>query len=1095
MTESGSKIVSETGGAVRRVLIVLGMHRSGTSALTRVLGLLGAQLPEQVLAANPDNPRGFWESRAVVLTHEELLREQSSFWHDILPVPGEWFASPEARRFEDQLVDNLQRDFGAASLAVIKDPRMCRLMPLWRRVLDRAGLEPTVIITLRDAIETAASLQRRNGFPMEKGLLLWLAHMQAAESGTRGMRRVFVSYDDLLRDWRGVVNRIGGRAGVQFDMATAALEVTEFLSADLRHAPPSGLQLGQFGAAGAWVRTLTDEFRRACSGTDADLDTGALDRAYGEFAALVNIIRPVESFNRRALAELAPRVAGLSNQVKGLNEQVAAYQKETARLQGMELRVAAMEATMSWRITAPLRFLKLKLWLAKKSARRALRLLAFSLLRGLRMGYRHLPVPVAWKESARAALAARIPRLFSLLQHGWRAWDGETYPVLESAFRIDLPGTALVEAGDFALPPCLDPAISIIIPVFNNLDFTLACLQSVARQQAPVEFEVIVIDDYSSDRTADVLPAIPGLRYLRNDRNLGFIRSCNRAAAEARGRFLAILNNDTYVQPGWLAELYQTMLMEKRAGLIGSQLLYPDGTLQEAGGLVWSDGNAWNYGRGQDRRRPEFNYLRDVDYCSGASLFIASALFREFGGFDGAYEPAYYEDTDLAFKVRGKGLRVIYQPLSRVVHYEGISSGTDINAGVKRHQALNQSTFFNRWRAELAAQSTGPDAAGALPQARVPKVLIIDSYTPMPDRDSGSVDAFQLMRILRDIGCAVTFIGGDELQLQERYTADLQRMGVQCLYQPFFETPEQFLAEASGQFDVVFLTRFSIAERLLGTVRRNQPRARVIFIAVDLHHVRLMREAKLRSSEKMEREAQSAQIRELAVIGAVDLAVVKSDTEVDLLRGELPQAGTFMLPLIIETPGAVQAGFHDRANFLFVGGFRHPPNVDAVLHFVRQEWPLVRARLPGASLLIVGSEAPGAITDIDIDGVEVVGYVRDLARYLNSCRVMVAPLRFGAGVKGKIGHALGYGLPCVATPLAVEGMGLRDGIEVVVAELGQPFADACAGLYQDEALWSKVSAAGRVFFEENFSLRVGQDAVQRMLQAAGVVPPGTVTPA
>jgi GT2 family glycosyltransferase/glycosyltransferase involved in cell wall biosynthesis len=1087
MTETGATGISDAGRAVRRALIVLGMHRSGTSALTRVLGLLGARLPSEMLAANPDNPRGFWESRAIVHRHEALLREQASFWHDILPVPDDWYASPEARRFEDLLVEDLRGDFGDAPLVVIKDPRMCRLMPLWRRVLDRAGLEPTVIITLRDAIESAASLQRRNGFPMEKGLLLWLAHMQAAEFGSRGMNRVFVSYDDLLRDWRDAVSRISARAGVEFDVLTRAAEIEGFLSADLRHAPPSGFELDHFGEVGSWVRTLTDEFRRASSGGDAEIDAAVLDRAYRGFAALVNIIRPVESFNRRALAELAPRVSELSNQVKALNEQVAAYQKETARLQGMELRVAAMEATMSWRITAPLRALKLRLWLARKSARRGLRLLAFSLLRGLRACYRRLPLPVAWKESARAALSARIPRLFSLLQHGWLAWDGETYPALESAFRLELPGDAAVEAGSIALPPCREPEISIVIPVFNNLDFTLACLQSVAKQSAPAGFEVIVIDDYSSDRTADVLRPIAGLRYFRNDRNVGFIGSCNRGAAEARGRFLVILNNDTYVQPGWLAELYQTMMTEERAGLIGSQLLYPDGTLQEAGGLVWSDGNAWNYGRGQDRRRPEFNYLRDVDYCSGASLFIATSLFRELGGFDEAYEPAYYEDTDLAFKIRRRGLRVLYQPLSRVVHYEGVSSGTDINSGVKRHQSLNQSTFFNRWRTELTAQSAGPAAAAELQQPAVPRVLIVDSYTPTPDRDSGSVDAFQLMRILRDIGCAVTFIGDDELQLQERYTADLQRLGVQCLYQPFLESTEQFLEESAGHFEVVFLTRFSIAERLLAVVRRSQPRARIIFIAVDLHHVRLMREAKLRDSEKLEREAQSAQIRELAVIGAADLAVVKSNTEIVLLRSELPQAGTFMLPLIIETPGALRTGFHDRANFLFVGGFRHPPNVDAVLHFVRKEWPLVRARLPEARLLIVGSEAPREITELNIEGVDVIGYVRDLARYLSSCRVMVAPLRFGAGVKGKIGHAIGYGLPCVATPLAVEGMGLREGSEVVVAELGQPYADACADFYQDERRWGKISAAGQAFFEENYSLRVGRNAVHRMLQAVGAV--------
>lgn len=1065
--------------SVRRVLVVLGMHRSGTSALTRVLGVLGATLPADMLAANPDNPRGFWESRAVVHRHEALLREQSSFWHDILPVAEDWYATGEAARYEDLLVQDVLDDFGDAPLAVIKDPRMCRLMPLWERVFHRAGYVPTYIVTLRDAMEIAASLQRRNGFPLEKGLLLWLAHMLAAESGTRGKPRVFASYDDVLADWRGVVDRIGSGAGVEFDCAGHGAEVEAFLSADLRHSAPAGTDLAQFGQLGAWIACVTGELRRAAA-HNGEPDHAVLDRVRNSFDEFLALLRPVEIHSRRTLAELAPRAAALKNEVKALREQVAAYQKETARLQGMEVRVAAMEATLSWRITAPLRWGKLQLWQARNRIRRHAGNAVSASLRFLRDIYRRVPVPADFKARIRSRLAQGAPRLFSLLQHGWSAWHDETYPALEQAFRIRLPG-ATGTARLIRISECPQPLVSIVIPVYNNLELTLSCLDAVCSHQFRGGFEVIVVDDGSADRTSEALPKIEGLKYVRHESNQGFVKSCNHGATLARGDYIVFLNNDTFVQPGWLAELVATAQAEKDAGLVGSQLLYPDGTLQEAGGIVWSDGNAWNYGRGLDRRRPEFNFLRDVDYCSGASILVPTALFRELGGFDEAYAPAYYEDTDLAFKIRQQGRRVIYQPLSRVVHFEGATSGTDPGSGVKRYQALNRDKFLQRWRDVLSGHAAGP--AGDLLRTTRPRVLIIDSCTPMPDRDSGSVDAFQLMRILRNTGHDITFIAEDELRLQERYTADLQRMGVQCLYRPFIEDTLQHLKQAADQYDIVFLTRFAIAEHLLRTVRQTQPRARVAFIVVDLHFLRLARAAEVHGSEALKQEAAGVRVRELAVARDVDLTVVKSDAEMDMLRSDVPAAVLFKLPLIIDTPGVEETTFRARKDFVFVGGFRHPPNVDAVMSFVVHEWPRIRAQIPDARLRIIGSEAPEEILDIAVDGVDVVGYVEDLASCLNSCRVMVAPLRFGAGVKGKIGRALGYGLPCVGTPVAMEGMGLVTGRDAIVADLGVSFVSACVDLYLDEEVWARVSQAGRRFFQQHYSESAGRRAIADMLRA------------
>jgi GT2 family glycosyltransferase len=211
------------------------------------------------------------------------------------------------------------------------------------------------------------------------------------------------------------------------------------------------------------------------------------------------------------------------------------------------------------------------------------------------------------------------------------------------------------------------------------------------------------LDDASDDGTPGVLAALPGVRHLRNEANLGFLESCNRAAGEARGAYLLFLNNDTEVQEGWLDSMVALFGADERAGLVGAKLLFPDGRLQEAGGIVWRDGSAHHRGRYDDPRRPEYNHVREVDYCSGACLLIESSLFRALGGFDTRYAPAYYEDTDLAFRVRHAGKKVLYQPQAVVVHHEGVSNGTDTRSGIKAHQVANQAKFRERWRKELEA--------------------------------------------------------------------------------------------------------------------------------------------------------------------------------------------------------------------------------------------------------------------------------------------------------------------------------------------------------------------------------------------------------
>lgn len=236
----------------------------------------------------------------------------------------------------------------------------------------------------------------------------------------------------------------------------------------------------------------------------------------------------------------------------------------------------------------------------------------------------------------------------------------------------------------------------------------MECLRAlVGAMEASPGSELIVIDDASTDPEAERLRAVPGITYRRNHENLGFVGSCNAGALLARGRYLVFLNSDTVVTPGWLEKLI-TRLTEPGVGLVGASLQYPDGRLQEAGGLVFADASGWNYGRNGHPEDPRYRAFRDSHYCSGAAIALTRERFEALGGFDPRYAPGYYEDTDLAMRVRATGARVVYEPESVVVHLEGASAGTDTSRGMKAAQLVNRDRFGAQWKETLRRTHPAP---------------------------------------------------------------------------------------------------------------------------------------------------------------------------------------------------------------------------------------------------------------------------------------------------------------------------------------------------------------------------------------------------
>jgi GT2 family glycosyltransferase len=796
-------------------------------------------------------------------------------------------------------------------------------------------------------------------------------------------------------------------------------------------------------------------------------------------------IRRLYNFDHMNFIDLTAKYDIFSREkIPNLNQIIAELREDNYRrgewalgldrqLKEEQTRISQITSSNSWKITFPLR--ELGRWLTHPLSQTQRYVQKIAVWGGTL--YARLQLSYQTQKTHRMFLARYFPGVLRLMNSSPAAPEELSVShVTDSSIAYSIDDTTAF-ASNLTITTSSLPVVSVIIPAYGQCDYTLRCLASIADHPPAVPFEVIIVDDCSPDGSIEVLRRVRNIRLIGNAVNEGFVRSCNIGASAASGRYVYFLNNDTIVTPGWLDELLRTFYEFPKTGLAGSKLLYPDGSLQEAGCIIWRDGSAWNFGRSQDAALPLYNYAREVDYCSGASIMVPKALFDELGGFDEHYSPAYCEDADIALKIRDRGYRVIYQPLSVVFHFEGITSGTDTSRSVKAHQIENTKKLFHRWHKRLKDyQVNGEDVDAAKDRRAVRRVLVLDVCTPTPNQDSGSIDAYNIMLMLREMDFQVTFIPEDNFLYMPAYTTALQRVGVEMLYAPYVTTVEQHVKEYGSRYDLVFMFRFGVVKKHIDEVRKHCTNAKVIFNTVDLHFLRQEREAELLNDDKKKEAAREAKNAECAAIRAVDAATVVSREELRLLKRDLPGTHLYLMPFSRHVVGT-KKGFADRRDIVFIGGYDHPPNVDAVKYFVSSFMPSLRTVLPGVRFYVVGSKPPEEIKLLAAEDVIVTGFVENLHPLLDRMRVSVAPLRYGAGIKGKIGTALSVGLPVVATSLATEGMSLSDGENILVADGAEQFVDAIVRLYQNEVLWNRISKNGVEFAENAW----GADAAYRNL--------------
>ncbi len=653
-----------------------------------------------------------------------------------------------------------------------------------------------------------------------------------------------------------------------------------------------------------------------------------------------------------------------------------------------------------------------------------------------------------------------------------------------------------------SMPACETPKVSLVMPVYAHAELTRACLESIRYHTTHVDYELIIVDDAADLESRRLLEGVQGAKVVHNGENQGYLRSVNRGAGLARGEWIVLLNNDTEMTAGWLRAMLACAESADDVGVVTPKYVYPDGSLNEAGGIIWRDGTGVNFGRGDRADLYQYEYRRETDYGSAAALMVKATLWQAVGGYDERYLPMYYEDADLCFQAREQGLRVLYEPRATVVHIEGATAGSDPNNSHKRHQEENRPKFVAKWAERLEREHLRAAPAHvrvAADRHRGPHVLVIDHHVPMWDRDAGSLRMLRIMEALLDLGAHVTFMP-DNFAAIEPYTSLLQEKGIKVMYGALDVNAE--IATIGPKLSLAILSRPHQASRWLDAVREFAPSATVVYDTVDLHWLRETRKgaagfrdrvgsgsldgASVSASngsvdfELLPPKARALRELELALIRASDITCVVSDAEGLQILDDIPDAELLVIPTVYEVESYVPPA-EARSGILFVGSFEHPPNIDAAVRLVKGVMPSVWRELGDVAVTIVGSKPPPEVQGLAAPLVDVLGWVDDLDPLLQQTRLMVVPLDYGAGLKGKITQALAVGLPVVTTPIGAEGFENAADC-MLVADTSRALAEHVIRAYTDESLWQGLSSAGQALVAEQCSPEVISKRLGQLLE-------------
>ena len=652
----------------------------------------------------------------------------------------------------------------------------------------------------------------------------------------------------------------------------------------------------------------------------------------------------------------------------------------------------------------------------------------------------------------------------------------------------------LVSGAGLDLPHSENPEITLVLVLFNRSELTFACLRSILECRG-LSIEVIIVDNASTDDTSKLLDRVRGARIIRNSENRHFLLAVNQATQEAKGEYILLLNNDAQLLPGSIPNAIRTLNGSPGIGAVGGRIVFIDGSLQEAGSIVWQDGSCLGYGRGDDPLAPEYMFRRDVDYCSGAFLLTPRRIWEEMGGFDEAFKPAYYEEADYCMRLWKRGLRVVYEPDAVIVHYEFASSRSPSRA--IKLQAAHQHVFVEHHSDALKHQHSAAAASALIARSRKKqdRILFLDDRVPHSWQGSGFPRARTLILSLMKQGYFVTVYPLAEMnESWDAVYSDLPRELEVMIGMGSLQL-EMFLRGRRDYYKCIFVSRPHNMKVLRALMQLHPEWFSGIRIIYDAEALFSHRDALLQqlagapwSARKVQKELRNEIDFAAAAHGVISVSAKESAA---FSEHGIKAVHVVGHSIEIETQ---PAQLEKRSGFLFVGAIHSQasPNEDSMIWFLSEVFPRIQKKLgDSATLTIAGVNKSTKVRELAGPSVRITGYLPDLTELYACARVFIAPTRYAAGLPHKIHEAAARGLPVVATPLLASQLEWTER-EIAIAGDAESFAMRCCELYTDPAQWMSKRAAALERVKSECSPESFDKSVQAVLHAVGMN--GAVSP-
>ncbi|NEP85840.1 MAG: glycosyltransferase [Okeania sp. SIO2C2] len=613
-----------------------------------------------------------------------------------------------------------------------------------------------------------------------------------------------------------------------------------------------------------------------------------------------------------------------------------------------------------------------------------------------------------------------------------------------------------------------NPEISIIIILYNRAEVTLSCLYSLLRNPFQ-SFELILVDNNSTDTTRQLLQQINGAKIILNHQNLHYLLGCNQGSKIAQGNYLLFLNNDAQILGNSIPSALDTIKSSNDIGAVGGKLILPDGTLQEAGSIIWQDGTCLGYGRGNSPNLPEYQFKRTVDYCSAAFFLTRRDLFVQLGGFDEDYQPAYFEETDYSVRLQKLGKKIIYDPNVNILHYEFASSSNTGSskqaiALMEKNQKIFQQKHKDWFSSQYSTELKNLIFARTQAREKPKRILFIDDRIPHPWLGSGYTRSHSILCSLVKLGYFVTLYPGDLSHLEDWSTIYCNiPQTVEVMRGYGLIMLEDFLKERKGYYDLVLISRPHNIKHLNSILAKENilKSAKIIYDAEAIFSIRDYEYKRLNQITFTEIERQTAIKEEIKLAkNSHHIITVSSQEQQQFIAQGYTNVSLLGHSLSINpTPKT----FAERKNLLFVGSIyeKESPNADSILWLTSEIFPMIQEQLGlTVELIIIGNntveEIEQKVNNLNNQSIKILGKVDDLTPFYNQARLFVAPTRYAAGIPHKVHEAAAYGLPIVTTSLIAQQLGWKNETELLVGDNNVDFAQQCIKLYQDSALWNKL---------------------------------------